>query len=127
MQKNLFAGAGISAATALCICLALLAAAAFARDGAGGALAPKDPVCGFTKNFQYLEENSNRPGLEVRFVSPAAARVGEPATLRFLVCRQPGDFAVDNLQLEHEKFVHIIGVRDDLNEFFHVHPVKVAP
>jgi hypothetical protein len=31
------------------------------------------------------------------------------------------------LQIEHEKYLHVIGVRDDLREFFHVHPVKVAP
>jgi hypothetical protein len=33
---------------------------------------------------------------------------------------------VDDLQVEHEKLIHVIGVRDDLQGFFHIHPVKAG-
>ncbi len=38
----------------------------------------------------------------------------------------PGSTPVNNLQLEHEKLMHVIGVRDDLTEFFHIHPLMTA-
>jgi hypothetical protein len=29
--------------------------------------------------------------------------------------------------VQHEKFMHVIGVREDLNEFFHIHPRNEGP
>jgi hypothetical protein len=89
--------------------------------------APKDPVCGFMKNAHYLEASSVTQGLAVDMVAVGPVRINEPVTLRFFVRQKPGDIAVNDLQVEHEKLMHVIGVRDDLKEFFHIHPVKVAP
>ena len=101
----------------------------FARDNPASspAAATKEPVCGFTKNFHYVEEDRGRQGLAVNLDVAGPVRIGQPVTLRFYVCLQPGNLAVDDLQLEHEKYIHAVGVRDDLNEFFHIHPVRVAP
>jgi hypothetical protein len=96
-------------------------------DPQGPVGAPKDPICGFLKNGHYLEAASVTQGLAVDMVALGPARAGEPVTLRFLVRQKPGDIAVDDLQLEHTKYIHVIGVRDDLREFFHVHPVKTGP
>jgi hypothetical protein len=109
--------------------LFLLVSETGAHDGAGAPAVsgPKDPVCGFLKDFRYLEADKVDLGLAANLVVVDAAQINQPVTLRLLVRRQPGNLAVGNLQLEHEKFIHLIGVRDDLNEFFHVHPVKVSP
>jgi hypothetical protein len=96
-------------------------------DPVGPPGVPKDPVCGFIKNGHYLEAASVTNGLVVDMAVTGPARVNEPVTLRFFVRQKPGDIAVNDLQIEHEKYLHVIGVRDDLREFFHVHPVKVAP
>jgi len=91
------------------------------------ATAASDPVCGFvTGPHFYFEASQVRQGLVVELQSQPA-RAHEPVTLRFFVRQKPRDFAVDRLQIEHEKFMHVIGMRDDLKEFFHVHPVRVAP
>lgn len=55
------------------------------------------------------------------------AEAGVTAPLRFRVTRQPQDEPVDDLQVEHEKLMHVIGVREDLSEFVHIHPLRVAP
>jgi hypothetical protein len=89
--------------------------------------APKDPVCGFARNGHYLEALSVTNGLAVDMVALGPVQINEPVTLRFFVRQKPGGIAVNDLQVEHEKLVHVIGVRDDLKEFFHIHPVKVAP
>ena len=34
---------------------------------------------------------------------------------------------VDDLQVEHEKLMHVIGVREDLGAFIHIHPQRAAP
>jgi hypothetical protein len=98
-----------------------------AGDQPGPAPAPKDPVCGFARNGHYLEAASVTQGLVVDMAVVGQARISEPVTLRLFVRQKPGDIAVENLQLEHEKYLHVIGVRDDLQEFFHIHPVKTGP
>lgn len=52
---------------------------------------------------------------------------GETTPLRFRVVRKPQDELVDDLQVEHEKLMHLIGVRRDLQEFIHIHPQRVRP
>jgi hypothetical protein len=98
-----------------------------AGDHMGPPGAPKDPVCGFMKNAHYLEAAAVTQGLAIDMVVVGPVRINEPVTLRLYVRQKPGDIAVDDLQVEHEKLMHVIGVRDDLKEFFHIHPVKVAP
>ena len=55
------------------------------------------------------------------------AVAGEPVELRFFVSQKRTGIPEDELQVQHEKFMHVIGVREDLNEFFHLHPKKIAP
>jgi hypothetical protein len=39
----------------------------------------------------------------------------------------PQGTPVDDLQVEHEKLMHVIGVREDLGAFIHIHPQRAAP
>jgi len=74
------------------------------------------------------EESSVSEGVVNRFsIEPLPARVNQPQTLRFNVINLPSGAPVDNLQIEHEKFMHVIGMREDLTNFFHIHPIKTAP
>jgi hypothetical protein len=85
-----------------------------------------EAICGFTSNYRYWDADNIKQGLSVdMFVGDAQA--GHPVNLRFYVNRKPGDFPLDDLQVEHERLIHVIGVRDDLGEFFHIHPVKTGP
>ena len=115
--------------TVLALMLTAFATGAFAWDPSGPLPVdgPKEPVCGFVKNSRYLEEDAVTQGLAIDLAVIGPARVNEPVTLRLFVHQKPGDIAVNNLQVEHEKYIHLIGVRDDLNEFFHIHPVKIGP
>jgi hypothetical protein len=47
--------------------------------------------------------------------------------LRFLVTEKPRNTPFTDLQIEHEKFMHVVGMRNDLTEFFHIHPVQTSP
>jgi hypothetical protein len=44
--------------------------------------------------------------------------------LQFFVNEKPGNIPVpdSSLQVDREKLMHVIGVRSDMNEFFHIHP-----
>jgi hypothetical protein len=86
-----------------------------------------EPVCGFTAGPHfYLESSSVRQGLRVELLADSP-RAGDPCILRFSVTQQPKNLPVDKLQIEHEKFMHVLAVRDDLSEFFHIHPIRTAP
>ena len=72
----------------------------------------------------YHEENDVREGLAVNLnVTPVPFRTGQVQKLDFFANEKPGNTAVTDLEIEHEKPMHVIGVRSDLNEFFHIHPV----
>ena len=73
----------------------------------------------------YHEEADIREGLSVNLsISPAPVVAGSEARLDFLVNEKPGNILipVTELELDHTKLMHVIGVREDLNEFFHIHP-----
>jgi len=85
-----------------------------------------EAICGFTSNYRYWDADKVRQGLSVdMFVG--GAQPGQPVNLRFYVNRKPGDVPVDGLQVEHERLIHVIGVRDDLSGFFHIHPLRNGP
>lgn len=65
-------------------------------------------------------------GLAVELIA-GETTVGETTPLRFRVTRKPQEEPVDDLQVEHEKLMHVIGVRTDLREFIHIHPERVSP
>ncbi|MDP3770557.1 MAG: cytochrome c biogenesis CcdA family protein [bacterium] len=73
----------------------------------------------------YHEEGDVREGVAVNFnVSPVPVVVGTSTQLDFFVNQKPGNVPIDasQLQLMQTKIMHVIGVRDDMNEFFHIHP-----
>lgn len=77
----------------------------------------------------YHEEGEVKSGLEVNLnVTPAPVIAGFLARLDFFVNEKPGNIPIssDLLEVDHEKPMHIVGVRDDLEEFFHVHPAPSA-
>jgi hypothetical protein len=86
-----------------------------------------EPICGFTAGPHfYLESSSVRQGLRVDLLGEPK-QAGQPVVLRFGITQQPRNLPVDKLQIEHEKFMHVIAVRDDLSQFFHIHPARIAP
>jgi len=75
--------------------------------------------------YEYHEEKDILQGLSVNFMAtPTPIRIGSPVTLDFFVNEKPGGkpIASSELEIEHERLMHVIGVRDDMNEFFHIHP-----
>lgn len=71
----------------------------------------------------HHEESAVADGLAVYMkASSFPVRTGTTTRLDFFVNIQPGDIPVTDLEIEHEKYMHVIGVRSDLNEFFHIHP-----
>jgi cytochrome c-type biogenesis protein len=74
------------------------------------------------------EEATVLNGLVVNLsLDPAQPTVSNPTKLMFFVNEKPAGTIVDDLVIEHEKYMHVIGVRDDLTNFVHVHPTKVSP
>ncbi len=98
-----------------------------AQENSFRSVATNEAICGFIAGPSFYSEAANvKQGLAVDlFVGDV--RVGQPTKLRFYINQKPGGQPVDNVQIEHEKFIHVIGVREDLSEFFHIHPLKVAP
>lgn len=71
----------------------------------------------------YEETNINN-GLTVNLTTIKKPFVGKAVPLTFFVNEKPSGIPVDDLQIEHEKYMHVVGVRDDLTNFFHIHPIK---
>lgn len=73
----------------------------------------------------YHEEEEVMEGLLVNLnVVPVPIRAGSPIRLDFFVNKKPGNIplSVSELEIDHTKAIHVIGVRNDMNEFFHIHP-----
>lgn len=78
-----------------------------------------------TEEGMMYEESDVKNGLVVNLnISPASYVAGGLLKLDFSVNMKPGNTLVSgqDLQIEHEKPMHIIGVRSDLSEFLHLHP-----
>ena len=74
----------------------------------------------------YHEEGEVKEGLAVNLnVTPVPVLSGTVTKLDFFVNQKPGNVPVPAtaLEVEHAKLMHVIGVRDDMDEFFHIHPV----
>ena len=75
----------------------------------------------------YHEESAPREGLAVDLNwMPPLPHAGELVRFDFLVNEKPTGDPISNLEIDHEKFMHVIGVREDLNEFFHIHPAPLV-
>lgn len=75
----------------------------------------------------YHNESDVAEGFIMSFRVGAGIQVNKPVTLDFFANEKPSEVPVTDLEIEHEKRVHVIGLRDDLNEFFHLHPTEVSP
>ena len=81
---------------------------------------------------EYREEGDVKEGLVVKLkpqfdAPPTPFVAGIPVRLGFFVRENPKDVPVGDFQIEHEKLMHVIGARSDLNEFFHIHPDPPNP
>jgi hypothetical protein len=83
-----------------------------------------EPICGFQAAHFYLNAETVKQGVSADLLV-GDLQLRTPVTLRFLVTQKPRAVPLDDLQVEHEKLIHVFGVRDDLQEFFHVHPTKL--
>jgi hypothetical protein len=106
--------------------IGLAALSGSAQPGAVPILPLNEEICGFTRNYFRYNAEQVRQGLAVELLV-GDAQANHPVTLRFLVNLKPRSLPVDDLQVEHEKFMHVLGVRDDLREFIHLHPRKAGP
>lgn len=73
----------------------------------------------------YHEEGQVKEGLSVNFnITPVPAFINASVQLDFFVNQKPGNIPVlvEKLEIENTKLMHVIGIRSDMNEFFHIHP-----
>ena len=76
------------------------------------------------------EEGEIKEGIAVNLnFTPPLPEVNNPVKLDFFVNMKPGNIPVSEggLEIQHEKKMHVIGVRNDLNEFRHIHPEPELP
>ncbi|MDP3735210.1 MAG: hypothetical protein Q8R39_02150 [bacterium] len=71
-----------------------------------------------------IEEISVREGLVVHMSITTPVTTSMPLPFSFLINEKPGNTVVPfyELDVEHTRLMHVIGVRSDLNEFRHIHP-----
>lgn len=96
------------------------------EDGAIGAM---EGAHGDGETISTYEEAARREGLAVNLnISPAPLQTGVPARFDFFINQKPGNIPipVTNISIDHSKFMHVVGIRDDLNEFFHIHPEPIS-
>ena len=85
-----------------------------------------EAICGYAGRYYSVESKGVKQGLSVEMLAGEIS-AGQVVPLRFRVNQKPRDMPVDDLQVEHEKLMHVIGVREDLGEFFHIHPRRAGP
>lgn len=73
------------------------------------------------------EEKDITQGTDVSLtVRPPQPETGSTTQLSFFVNNKPEGTPITNLMLMHDKYMHVIGVRDDMEGFFHIHPEPVT-
>lgn len=97
-----------------------------AQSSVGPIFPLNEEICGFTRSYFRHDADQVRQGLAVELLV-GDVQANHPVTLRFLVNLKPRSLPVDDLQVEHEKLMHVLGVRDDLSEFVHLHPSRAGP
>ena len=99
---------------------------AVAQESAARLTPPGEVICGYARSYSAIESSRVKQGLCVQLLAGEAV-VSQPVPLRFRVCQLPQGAPADDLQVEHEKLMHVIGVREDLGDFVHIHPLRTAP
>ena len=107
-------------------CLLLLAVPGWAREPSVSVPPTSEAICGYRASFSAVSAEQVRRGLCVELLAGDVA-VDRPATLRFLVSQKPRNQPAEDLQINHDKIMHVIAVRDDLGGFCHLHPHKTEP
>src|SRR5262245_46779288 len=100
----------------LLMALILSSAASASGQPRTAAAAEPEAVCGYGQRFVAVSSGKQQAGLSVDLLAGEVS-VNQTVPLRFRVYQSPGDVPVDDLQVEHEKLMHVIGVRDDLGAF----------
>ncbi|MDO8600891.1 MAG: cytochrome c biogenesis protein CcdA [bacterium] len=75
--------------------------------------------------LQYHEEADVTEGVAVNLnITPVPLRAEQAQRLDFFVNEKPSRTPVpaETLQIDNTKLMHVIGLRSDMNEFFHIHP-----
>ncbi|MBI2048322.1 MAG: hypothetical protein HYT30_00120 [Parcubacteria group bacterium] len=94
-----------------------------AHDHAAASGTTADSHAGHTA--MYHEVVDVGAGLAVSMtLTPETPVAGEPSMATFFVHTRPDNTPYEGLSISHEKYMHVVGVRDDLGEFMHVHPEK---
>lgn len=76
----------------------------------------------------YREETEITRGLAVSVMTePVAPMAGELVKLSFYAHTRPDNLPYEDLSISHEKYMHVVGVREDLGEFLHLHPIRTEP
>jgi hypothetical protein len=97
----------------------------------GSMMMPDGTIMMHSHASTYLESAEITNGMAISMSAtqeekgPLSSQV--ETTLTFTVFDKATGEPIDNLDLAHEKYMHIIGARSDLNEFFHIHAEKTAP
>ncbi|HVV02103.1 MAG TPA: hypothetical protein VHH88_12120 [Verrucomicrobiae bacterium] len=88
---------------------------------------PPEPVCGLIAGPHSYSENSRiKRGPVVNLIAGDLV-TDRPCTLRFQAVIRPRNTPMEPLQIEHEKLMHVLAVRDDLTCFMHIHPLRAGP
>lgn len=79
---------------------------------------------GHSASVAHEEEDIVEGLANLLFVNRLPAQTGATTTLEFFVNLKPEGIAIPitSLEIQHEKLMHVIGVRSDMNEFLHIHP-----
>ncbi|MBI3304954.1 hypothetical protein HYZ80_01340 [Candidatus Parcubacteria bacterium] len=65
--------------------------------------------------------------LDLQFGHSSNPTAGSQTLLSLRPLAKPGNTPITELPLVHEAQVHLFGIREDLHEFFHLHPQSTAP
>ena len=99
----------------------LLIAIPFIVVGCSRSEAPPDVDHGQHEGGDHLSHAGHQNGMLIVKTKPAVAGAGQPVALELMI-HGADDTMVREFDVTHEKLVHLIMIREGLDEFAHVHP-----
>lgn len=75
-------------------------------------------------NASSKTENNNLIAVDYS-VNPGSVKANEPAEMTFTVKNGAGE-TIKEMEIVHEKLIHLLVVSEDLKEFYHLHPEQQA-
>jgi P-type Cu+ transporter len=101
----------------------LVAIAAVALGLGGAVLSRTDQVSAYTGPAVAKDQ-----GIRVDVVaSPAHLMAGQPTTIQYGLVDDQTGAPVTDLEIDHERIMHLLLISTDLADLQHVHPIEVAP